>query len=363
METLIKQMRNKHSGVQQRNRDTPGRLRFSDVELEKEEADSTRDRRIPLQKTQSFKGDKNKSWFNRQFSGHIIQEYNISDSPEYPAAVAAAAYAIKSIEDMGIEAQKRENAASKTLTNIGSKSEDKPTKVRELRADSKKISGEVQEKKVQITTSTDINIPEKVAVPVPSIKRSPTTADEQSKSINAVESKNKETRRTDVSAPRIKKNPTFAEKNSNSIGTGKPESTFPKSDYQDTKPATFPPTDIKRQGSTKPGMGNTEADVWEKAEMAKIIERYEKLNATILEWESKKKTAAKRKMDKIESDMEKKRAKAMQQYRTKMAMIDQIASGARAKAEENRRHEEVQVKEKAHKIRTTGKYPASCFCF
>lgn len=82
--------------------------------------------------------DKKKSWFNRQFSGQMNQEYNFSDSPEYPAAVAAAAYAIKSIEDLGIEAQKRENAASKTLANIGSKSEDKSTKVREPRADSKK---------------------------------------------------------------------------------------------------------------------------------------------------------------------------------------------------------------------------------
>lgn len=85
--------------------------------------------------------DKKKSWFNRQFSGQMIQEYNFSDSPEYPAAVAAAAYAIKSIEDLGIEAQKRENAASKILTNIGSKSEDKSTRVREPRADSKKVSG------------------------------------------------------------------------------------------------------------------------------------------------------------------------------------------------------------------------------
>lgn len=85
--------------------------------------------------------DKKKSWFSRQFSGQMNQEYNFSDSPEYPAAVAAAAYAIKSIEDLGPEAQKRENAASKTSANISSRSEDKSTKVREPRADSKKVSG------------------------------------------------------------------------------------------------------------------------------------------------------------------------------------------------------------------------------
>ncbi|WOG88871.1 hypothetical protein DCAR_0208106 [Daucus carota subsp. sativus] len=338
METLIKQMRAKYSGVQQRNRDNPGRVRFSDVELEKGDAESTRDRRIPPQKTQSFKGDKKKSWLNRQFSGQMNQEYNFSDSAEYPAAVAAAAYAIKTIEDLGIEAQKRENAASKTLKKIRSKSEDKFPNVTEPRADPRKVS-------------------------VPSFKRIPTSADEQFNSIDAVEFKTTEPKRTDVSAPRIKKTPTFPEKNLNSTGIGKPESTFPKSDHQNTKPATFPPTDTKGQSSAKPGMENTKADAWEKAEMAKITERYEKLNAKIFEWESKKKTAAKRKMDKIESDLEKKRAKAMQKYRSKMAMINQIAGGARAKADENRRHEEVQVKEKANKIRTTGKYPASCFCF
>ncbi|XP_017234196.1 uncharacterized protein LOC108208204 isoform X2 [Daucus carota subsp. sativus] len=356
-------VRAKYSGVQQRNRDNPGRVRFSDVELEKGDAESTRDRRIPPQKTQSFKGDKKKSWLNRQFSGQMNQEYNFSDSAEYPAAVAAAAYAIKTIEDLGIEAQKRENAASKTLKKIRSKSEDKFPNVTEPRADPRKVSDEVQEKRVPITTSTDINIPKEVTAPVPSFKRIPTSADEQFNSIDAVEFKTTEPKRTDVSAPRIKKTPTFPEKNLNSTGIGKPESTFPKSDHQNTKPATFPPTDTKGQSSAKPGMENTKADAWEKAEMAKITERYEKLNAKIFEWESKKKTAAKRKMDKIESDLEKKRAKAMQKYRSKMAMINQIAGGARAKADENRRHEEVQVKEKANKIRTTGKYPASCFCF
>lgn len=60
----------------------------------------------------------------------------------------------------------------------------------------------------------------------------------------------------------------------NSTGIGKPESTFPKSDHQNTKPATLPPTDTKGQSSAKPGMENTKADAWEKAEMAKITERY-----------------------------------------------------------------------------------------
>lgn len=240
-----------------------------------------------------------------------------SDSAEYPAAVAAAVYAI-TIQDLSVETQNTGNAASPTLTNIMSKSQDKSTVVTQPRLELKQVTA-----------------------PVPSINTSPTTtANKRFNSNAAVESKNADPKRTGVSTLWIKKNQTVADKNVYSISTGKLDYTVSQPDYQ-----------------------TIETDVWEKAELAKIIERYEMLNATILQWESKQKTAAKRKLDKKESELEKKRAKAMQHYHTKVAMIDQIAGGARTKAEENRRHEEVQVREKAYKIRTTGKYPASCFCF
>lgn len=111
------------------------RVRFSGVEQEKRESDSIRNRRIPPQKTQSFKGDKKKSLFSRHFSGQMNQEYD-----EYPTALAAAAFAIKSLEDTRVEVQRKANTGLDTSTNM-SKSEDKTTKVSKPRTESRKFSG------------------------------------------------------------------------------------------------------------------------------------------------------------------------------------------------------------------------------
>lgn len=65
----------------------------------------------------------------------------------------------------------------------------------------------------------------------------------------------------------------------------------------------------------------------------------------------------------LQSELERRRAKTMKHYRSEMENIDKIAGGARAQAEENRRNEEFKVKEKANKIRSTGKIPPTCLCF
>lgn len=61
--------------------------------------------------------------------------------------------------------------------------------------------------------------------------------------------------------------------------------------------------------------------------------------------------------------MEQRRARNMQHYQVKQERIDQIAGGARAQVEVKRRNEESKVKEKAKRIRATGKVPVTCFCF
>lgn len=58
-----------------------------------------------------------------------------------------------------------------------------------------------------------------------------------------------------------------------------------------------------------------------------------------------------------------KRARAQQEHRNEMARINKLAAGARASAEERKRNDEVQTKEKAKKIRKTGKMPVTCLCF
>lgn len=64
-----------------------------------------------------------------------------------------------------------------------------------------------------------------------------------------------------------------------------------------------------------------------------------------------------------QSDNERKRAKAMRKYQDTMKYIDEIAGGARAQSHERLRNEELRAKEKANKIRTTGKLPGVCSCF
>lgn len=97
------------------------------------------------------------------------------------------------------------------------------------------ISGDVTDKRIPITAAT-----------------SPTTANKRFNSNAAVESKNADPKRTGgVSTLWIKKNQTIADKNVYNISTGKLDYTISRPDHQ-----------------------TIETDVWEKAELAKIIERY-----------------------------------------------------------------------------------------
>ncbi|GAV74541.1 Remorin_C domain-containing protein [Cephalotus follicularis] len=189
-------------------------------------------------------------------------------------------------------------------------------------------------------------------------------------------------------APPIKKIPTFDGKQLSSASSMKPENEAPKVNLSTTKPVAgpdlptiktqntatnpdrpsairpvIPPTESKRQSSTPPKLGESKADAWEKAEIAKIKERYKNVNATILTWENKKKTEAKHKLNERESDLGQRRMKALQRYRSEMNTVNQIAGGARAQAEERQRNEELRAKEKANIIRKTGNVPKTCFCF
>lgn len=66
---------------------------------------------------------------------------------------------------------------------------------------------------------------------------------------------------------------------------------------------------------------------------------------------------------KLQSELERKRKKALEKYNSEMKYIAQVAGGARAQAEERRRNEVLKAKEKANVIRKTGKVPTTCFCF
>ncbi|MFS8033022.1 putative remorin [Helianthus anomalus] len=134
-------------------------------------------------------------------------------------------------------------------------------------------------------------------------------------------------------------------------------------DQKPTIQPTPPPTEVDRK---RPQLSpnDIKAEVWEKTELEKITERFDKLNAKILEWENEKKAKAKKKLSRNKDEPEKKRARALQSYKNDIEMIEQIVEAARSQAEENRRKDVIKIKKKADTIRITGKIPTkTCLCF
>ncbi|KAK6133885.1 hypothetical protein DH2020_032375 [Rehmannia glutinosa] len=316
-------------------------LRFAGTRQDnKEERSNTTERKIPPQKTQSFRERKrSQSWIRRQFSRQMSLDYDLSGS-DYPAAVAAAAFAIQSLEESKSR-DKKETAygPDKSLNKMNSKLQDTGVLTEPLKNQNSKTSNKDPDNK----PSTSKNQPEKQ----PSFKKRISFAD-----IDEISS-NKPEKPALEKAPSMKRPPAFADKQLNKTESKKPETTLPK-------PV---PVETRKQSATKPGPGDSKADAWEKEEMASIKERYEKLKTTIDIWETKKKKKAKRKIERIEAELDKRRAKAMQNHRNEITRIEGIAGGAKAQAEKNRKNEEFKVKEKANKIRLTGKLPATCLCF
>lgn len=106
----------------------------------------------------------------------------------------------------------------------------------------------------------------------------------------------------------------------------------------------------------------TKADAWEKAKLARIREEYEKMIDTIAEWETEKKVKAKRQKEQKEIELDKMRARVLEEYNKEMARVNKIAGGARTMAEERKYNDEKKIRDKAKKIRSTGKLPRGC-CF
>ncbi|XP_068331944.1 remorin 1.4-like isoform X1 [Pyrus communis] len=319
------------------------RVRISGVGQEKtEESGSVYGRRIPPQKTESFKEKrKTQNWFQRRLSGQTSQDYDASNAMKHATAVGAAAFAIKSIEDSAISDKKKTGYERKPTTErIKSRKEETTI--------SKPVSGSGRFSKIFSGTG--------------STKRTPEREDPHGKVPISIATTGKNPEKAVHPAPSIKKTPTFADKQSNSAGGVNPETAAPKPNLSTTTKPESPWNETRRPSSTGPGTTKTQADIWEETEIARLKERYEKINATIVAWEKKKKKKSTNHLHKIESEVERKRAKAVLKFGSEMETIKQIAEGARAKAEERHRKEVLKVKEKANAMRTTGKAPKTCFC-
>lgn len=132
------------------------------------------------------------------------------------------------------------------------------------------------------------------------------------------------------------------------------------------RPATSYHSRRNGEGAAKAtaiGGTGSKADEWEKAKLARVKEEYEKMMETISEWENEKKVKARRHKEQKEIELDRKRAKALEEYNLEMTRINKIAGGARSMAEERKQNDETKIREKAHKIRSTGKLPTTCACF
>ena len=65
----------------------------------------------------------------------------------------------------------------------------------------------------------------------------------------------------------------------------------------------------------------------------------------------------------LQSDSERKRAKALEEYNEEMSRINKVVIASKLTAEEKRRNAERKARDKAQTIRSTGKLPRTCGCF
>ncbi|XP_012067745.1 remorin 1.4 isoform X1 [Jatropha curcas] len=343
------------------------RVRLARPQQSTEGPSSSRERRISFQKTPSFKEEKKRSqnWFRRQISWQMNQDYD-SIGLEQATAVAAAAYAVSTMKESSKIPEKKKISSEgrePSFARTKSRKEPAPTvpspELKKIKEIPEPSFSRIKSRKEGTTTSVPIELGEdSVRHPeIPAVK----------------------TQEKVVDAPQIKKGRTFAEEQSSRTDEIQPESVEPKPDKPAIRPevampkpdlsATIKPetSPAKFDGPTsrRPGIGGggTEADIWERDELARIKKKYEELNARILSWENKKKAKSRRKLDKIESELERKRIKAFEQFHSEVDDINQIAGGARVKAKERQRKEELKAKEKANQIRKTGKAPNSRSCF
>ncbi|CAA2987940.1 rRNA biogenesis protein rrp36-like isoform X2 [Olea europaea var. sylvestris] len=353
------------------------RARFFGAGKDNKEESSSSGRNIPLQKTQSAREKKrSKSWIRRQFSRQTNVERDFGGD-EYPAAIAATALAIQSLEESRTGDQEKPTRGPDTslvkmkskgkAEDIGNLSEPRKGSIKLsdfLSDESSKTNSKDTDIKAPISTTASKKMTEKEVGTAPSIEKKPTFAYTDPNDIiidNIPEIASPEKAAEPVTS--MGRHPTSAEKQINITGDETFEAIQRIPDHPPTIQTTTHPVENKQQIPTKPGPGNAEADAWEKSEMARIKERYEKLITRIQNWETKRKKKAKRKLQSIEVEVDSKKAKAKQKYPSEIRRIEGIARGATTQAEKNRRNEELKVIEKANKFRSTGKLPATCLCF
>ncbi|KAF8040432.1 hypothetical protein BT93_B2609 [Corymbia citriodora subsp. variegata] len=247
-----------------------------------------------------------------------------SDEDELAAIVAATALAVNGIQDSATPDRSPTSAGlENTLTKAKSKRQNVSTQL------------ETGEESIE---SLDRKMP--ITGPPQPAQKSPSFAELLESTENAKEGAPTPPK----PSPSVKKASSSADKQFKKVASMIPgiSSSKPRPPIKATTP---PPGQITRQSSAR-------ADEWMRQELSRIKKRYDDLKSDIASWETRKK-----------SEAEKKRDKVLKKYEKQEERIQHIAAAARALAEERRRSEELRARDKADTLEATGKLPTACFCF
>ncbi|CAK9316747.1 unnamed protein product [Citrullus colocynthis] len=292
-----------------------------------------RDIYLAPHRSQSFREKKTLgNWLGRQFSRQMSRGNELSDDGiERVTAVAAAAFAIHSVEESEIARPRKKVDRPETSSF---------PKIRFVEEDNR------------TPPPRPALEPERIFQPFSNVAKDPKEPSGEKPAVNSEQQKQKPIEnRTNPSPPTV----------NGYSGGGRTETEKPL-------PIPRPPTPpISRKPPTAPirtRPQETKADLWEKAELAKIQERYQKVNETISYWESKKREKAIRKLEASQAVGVKRsqREKGRKKFEEDMEFIKQIAAEARAKADHKKKNEILKANHKADIIRQTGDLPVSCYC-
>ncbi|KAJ9549222.1 LOW QUALITY PROTEIN: hypothetical protein OSB04_021765 [Centaurea solstitialis] len=270
MDNLIKQMRVKFSGIDEGNVGESSRVR---------------DRKMSSQKTRSFKGDnrRSQSWNKGQLSSRELKYDDDSDymeTDEFRTAVAAAAFAINSAEEQRRRTRRRRDDS---LNKAKRKHDDGPVSVSSARKPRERI---------QLPSSSSLSNKmknkEDEAVPISTPTLLPKKPSELQEKVPKIASRPRANTRLREESPRgsvddATRNQTKPLQVQNLKATLQSSTTYTPKTEVGRKRSESRPEDVKGR-------------CWEKTEMERVKERYERLNAKILEWENEKKVKAKKKL-------------------------------------------------------------------
>ncbi|KAK8526059.1 hypothetical protein V6N12_020540 [Hibiscus sabdariffa] len=230
----------------------------------------------------------------------MSSNHDSNTTPEQVVGVAAAAYVVASIEEPSIRGlEKISTRLEPSLIKDKSRKGDATSSTSKPGTLSKQSLGQGSKK---VSERADSKVPVFNAEErrrVPSFKKPPSFSDQMGSSS-----------RTQPGSS-LKPDSLYSQPES---AVPKPERAAPKPDHHVMKPGTpatrpeLPPSikpmtpviEAERQSAVRAGSDQVKADAWEKAEMAKIKERYVKLDETIVAWEEKKKKKARSKLEKEE---------------------------------------------------------------